>query len=72
MIKKYNAHIAITVIIKERKILFKCNKEQCKIDLCTLAKLLCDGDCVDETGTVAEGNITDKFLNLTKTFKQCI
>lgn len=72
MLKKYNADIAITVVIKERKILFKCNKERCKIDLCTLAKLLCDGDCVDDTGTVAEGNITDKFLNLTKTFRQCI
>jgi len=72
MLKKFNADIAITVIIKERKILFKCDKERCKIDLCTLAKLLCDGNCIDETGAVAEGNITDKFLNLTKTFKQCI
>jgi len=71
MLKKYNADIAITVSIKERKIAFKSDKERCKIDLCTLAKLLCDGDCVDATGTVAEGNITDKFLNLTKTFKPC-
>lgn len=72
MLQKLNADIAIVVIIKERKILFKCDKERCKIDLCTLAKLLCDGDCVDEAGSLAEGNITDKFLNLTKTFKQCI
>jgi hypothetical protein len=72
MLKKFNADIAITVVIKERKIIFKCNKERCKIDLCTLAKLLCDGNCIDETGSIAEGVITDKFLNLTKTFKQCI
>lgn len=72
MLRKFNADIAITVVIKERKIIFKCDKERCKIDLCALAKLLCDGNCVDEKGAVAEGTITDKFLNLTKTFKQCL
>lgn len=72
MLKKYNADIAIIVILKERKILFKCDKERCTLDLCTLAKLLCDGDCVDNTGSIAEGNLTEKFLNLTKTFKLCI
>ena len=72
MLKKYNASIAIIVIIEERKILFKCNEERCKLDLCAFAKLLCDGGCIDATGTVAEGTITDKFLTLTKTFKQCL
>lgn len=72
MIKKYKADIAVTVIIKDRKIFLKSNKERCKVDLCILAKLLCGGACIDESGSIAEGNITEKFLTLTKSFKPCI
>lgn len=72
MLKKYNGDVAIIVFIKERKVILKSDVERCKIDICTLAKLLCDGSCTDATNSIAEGRITDKFLNFTKTFKICI
>lgn len=72
MINKYGAAIVIVVVLKDKKILLKKNPKTCSLDLCALAKLLSDGGCIDSTANVAEGNITEKFLNLTKTFKPCI
>jgi hypothetical protein len=71
MLNKLNAAIAIVVVLTEKKILLKSNNNVCAINLCNLAKLLCDGDCINSSTDTAEGKITEKFLNLTKTFRQC-
>ena len=71
MLGKYSAAIAIAVVLSEKKILLKSNSKLCAINLCNLAKLLCDGDCINSSTDIAEGKITEKFLNLTKTFRQC-
>jgi hypothetical protein len=71
MINKFGAAIVIVVLLKDKKIFFKKNPKTCSLDLCVLAKLLSDGGCVESTTNIAEGNITEKFLNLTKTFKPC-
>lgn len=68
---KREAAIGIIVVLAEKKILLQRNDRICKIDLCALAKLLCDGDCVDLSANIAEGKITDKFLKFSKTLQAC-
>jgi len=72
ILTKYNAAIAITVNLSEKKIVLKKNYETCSIDLCALAKLLCDGDCYETYSDLAFGKITEKFLKFTKTLTPCI
>jgi hypothetical protein len=68
---KREAAIGIIVVLTEKKILLQRNDRICKIDLCALAKLLCDGDCLDLSANIAEGKITDKFLKFSKTLQAC-
>jgi hypothetical protein len=72
ILTNYNAAIAITVNLSEKKIVLKKNYETCSIDLCALAKLLCDGDCYETYSDLAFGKITEKFLKFTKTLTPCI
>lgn len=68
---KYNAAIAIIVSMDEKRIVLKKNNETCNISLCTLAKLLCNGDCYEAYNDLAFGKITEKFLKFTKTLTPC-
>lgn len=72
MINNYNADIAIIVILSEKNIFYKKNNNTCKIDLCKLAEILSDGECDESSTDLATGKLTHNFLNLTKTFIQCI
>jgi hypothetical protein len=69
MIKKLNAAIAIVVTLETKEVLIKTNKEACSINLCKLAQLLCDGDCIDSE--VAQGKLTEKFLKFTTKLTPC-
>ena len=71
ILNKYNAAIAIAVNLSENKIILKKNYEKCNIDLCALAKILCDGDCYEAYSDLAFGKITEKFLKFTKTLIPC-
>lgn len=71
ILAKYSAAIAIIVSMGEKRIVLKKNNETCNINLCTLAKLLCDGDCYETYNDLAFGKITEKFLKFTKTLTPC-
>lgn len=71
MFNKLDAAIGIIVILTEKRILLQCNQSKCNIDLCNLAKLLCDGDCEDLSVDTAIGKITEKFLKFSKTLQAC-
>lgn len=72
MFTKLSAAICIIVVLSERKVLLQRNQTLCSIDLCNLAKLLCDGDCENLSVDVAAGKITEKFLKFTNTLQACI
>lgn len=72
MINNYSADIAIIVNITEKKIFFKKNNNTCKIDLCKLSHILCNGNCIESSTDIAEGELTDNFINLTKKFTPCL
>lgn len=71
MCNKLSAGICIIVVLSEKKVLLLRNNKICSIDLCTLAKLLCDGDCENLSVDIAAGKITEKFLKFTKTLQAC-
>ena len=71
MFEKRQAAIGIIVIIAEQRVLIKKNELLCSIDICTLAKLLCDGDCIKQNTNFAVGSLTEKFIKFTKTLNQC-
>jgi hypothetical protein len=68
---RLNAAIGIIVILSEKRVLLQRNQSKCNIDLCNLAKLLCDGDCENLSIDVAAGKITEKFLKFSKTLQAC-
>ena len=68
---RLNAAIGIIVILSEKKVLLQRNQSKCNIDLCNLAKLLCDGDCENLSVDVASGKLTEKFLKFSKTLQIC-
>lgn len=71
MFNKLNASISLIVILSERKVFLYRNQANCNIDICNLAKLLCDGECEDLSTDIATGKITEKFLKFTKTLQAC-
>ena len=71
MFKKHQAAIGIIVIINEQRVLIRKNESICSIDICTLARLLCDGDCIKQNTNLAIGSLTEKFIKFTKTLNQC-
>lgn len=71
MFTKLNAAICIIVILSEKRVLLQRNQTICNINLCSLAKLLCDGDCENLSVDIAAGKITEKFLKFTKTLQAC-
>ena len=71
IIHKLSADIAIIVVLSHKKVIFKKNDKTCKINLCNLAKIISDGECENYTESIACGNITKTFLNLTKTLAPC-
>lgn len=71
MFNKLEAAIGLVVILSEKKVLLQRNQSKCSIDLCSLAKLLCDGDCEDLSVDIAAGKITEKFLKFSKTLQAC-
>lgn len=72
MFNKHAAGIAVIVVLTEKAVLLKKNDSVCKIDLCLLAELLCDGDCIKEIEGLAGGKITEKFLKFTTKLHPCI
>jgi hypothetical protein len=72
MINKLNAAIAIVVILKNNEVLIRTNKKTCSVNLCKLAQLLCDGDCINTENETASGKLTDKFLKFTTKLTPCI
>ena len=72
MIYKLNAAIAIVVVLKDRKVLIRTNKKTCSINLCKLAQLLCDGDCINSKDEIAQGKLTGKFIKFTTKLTPCI
>jgi hypothetical protein len=71
MLNNMAAAIAFILILSEKRIILKKNNKICNIDLCVLAKLLCDGECDETTTDLAGGKITDKFLKFTNTLTPC-
>ncbi len=71
MCNKLNAAICIIVTLADKKVLLLRNHKICTIDLCTLAKLLCDGECENLSVDIAAGKVTEKFLKFTKTLQAC-
>jgi hypothetical protein len=70
MIKKKGAAISIVVILSQKTVLFMRN-EACTINLCDLAKILCDGECIESTTAIAYGKLNETFLNFTKILTPC-
>lgn len=70
LINKKGAAISIVVILSQKAVLFM-KSETCTINLCDLAKILCDGECVEATTNLAYGNINETFLNFTKILTAC-
>lgn len=70
MINKKKAAISIVVILSQKTVLFMCSKE-CSINLCDLAKILCDGECIESTTSLAYGKLNETFLNFTKILTPC-
>lgn len=71
MLNNMTAAIAFILILSQKKIILKRNNNICNIDLCVLAKLLCDGECDETTNDLASGTITEKFLKFTNTLTPC-
>jgi oligoribonuclease NrnB/cAMP/cGMP phosphodiesterase (DHH superfamily) len=67
-LKKYNADIAIVVNTTSCKVSFRKKKNSCTIQLNKLAEILCNGGGHEYA---AGGDITDNFLNFTKTLSPC-
>lgn len=65
LINKYNADIAIMVNVDRQLVSFR-KSVGCKADLSVLAVNLCEGG---GSHKLAGGKLTDKFMNLTKTFQ---
>lgn len=72
MINKLSASISIIVEIESRKIFFQKNEKTCSVDICELAKILCDGTCLDNDRKIAQGSLTNNFLKFTKKLIPCI
>lgn len=70
LINKHKADISIVVILSQKIVLFK-KSDTCNINLCELAKILCDGECIEETTNLAYGNLNKTFLNFTTTLTPC-
>ena len=70
LINKKSAGISIVVILSQKTVLFK-KSETCPINLCDLAKILCNGECVEETTNLAYGKLNETFLNFTKILTAC-
>jgi hypothetical protein len=70
MITKKKAAIAICVILSEHRVIFK-KTVDCSINLCSLAKILCDGDCDTSSNCIAYGKLNETFLNFSKKLTPC-
>lgn len=70
MINKRDADISFIVILSDKKVLFKKSKN-CSIDLCNLAKILCDGECVGNEVDIAYGELNNTAINFTKILTPC-
>jgi len=68
-LKKYNADIAMIVMVDLKAVSFRKNKETCDIKLNKLAEIMCDGGGHEYA---AAGKTTEKFLTFTKTLQPCI
>lgn len=71
MINKLQAAISIVVVMDEKAVLLKLNKNICNINLCKLAKLLCDSDCIEPAENIVQGKLTEKFLKFTTKLSPC-
>ncbi len=71
ILDKFSASIAILVVLAEKKVLIKKDTQTCKINLCDLAKIICSGDCDEETDSLAYGEITSTFLKFSQTLIPC-
>lgn len=71
MLYKLKAEVAIIVILSQKRVLLKRNSETCTMDLCNLAKIICDGVCDESSINLAEGSLTKTFLNFSKTLVPC-
>ena len=71
MSSKLSSAISIIVEIENRKIIFQKNENICSINLCELARILCDGECTNKEQNIAQGSLTEKFLKFTKTLIPC-
>jgi hypothetical protein len=72
MLVRMNAAISIVVLLKDKKVVLKSNKDICNINLCKIATVLCDSACIESEDSVIEGKITQKFLKFTTQLKPCI
>lgn len=70
MIDKRDAAISIIVMLADKKVLFM-KSQNCSINLCDLAKILCDGECEDTTTSIAGGELNSTFMNFTKILTPC-
>lgn len=71
MIFKLDAKVAIIVILSQKRVILTRNSKTCTLDLCNLAKIICDGECDDASINFAEGTLTKTFLNFSKTLTPC-
>ena len=67
LIKKYSTDISVIVNTQAKTVSFRRSKES-DVDVSILAKKLCEGG---GHASAAGGKLTEKFVNLTKTFKSC-
>jgi len=67
LIKKYSTDISVIVNTQAKTVSFRRSKES-DVDVSILAKKLCEGG---GHASSAGGKLTDKFVNLTKTFVPC-
>ena len=72
LLQKLKVDIAIVIILERKEVLFKIDISTCKLNVCKLAQLLCDGECVDIKEEIAKGDLTPKFLKFTTKLTPCI
>lgn len=70
LISKRKAAISIIVILSQQTVLFM-KSETCELNLCELAKILCNGACIEATTNLAYGELNETFINFTKILTPC-